>query len=273
MSDVYFICVNYNNSHFTIKYIESVLSLDNIFDYCIKIVVVDNNSKESDYTKIKNFTKDIKNVYLIRNTENSGYFKGLNLGMELIKKEEVLFAVIGNNDLEFDEHFLYELNKFNKRSTNNIIAIAPNIINLDGDAQNPVSINRLSFLRRSFLKIYFSNYYFGISTYWLIRYFKKILKKSSRKHANIEMEIHIGYGACYVLTRNFFNYYSKLDDSIFLYGEEALLGNQIRSVNGVMVYLPDLKVQHFEHATSRNIESKANYKITQDAFHKYKDYL
>ena len=87
------------------------------------------------------------------------------------------------------------------------------------------------------------------------------------------MEIHIGYGACYVLTRNFFNYYSKLDDSIFLYGEEVLFGNQIRSVNGIMVYLPNLKVKHFEHATSRNIESKVNYKITLDAYYKYKCYL
>jgi GT2 family glycosyltransferase len=273
MEDVFFICVNYNNSHFTIKYIESVLSLNNIFDYCIKIVVVDNNSKESDYTKINNFTKDIRNVYLIRNTKNSGYFNGLNLGMELIKKEEVLFAIIGNNDLEFDEHFLHELNLFKNRSDNMILAIAPNIINLDGDTQNPVSINRLSFLRRLFLKVYFSNYSVGLSVYWIVRFFKKILKKSSKKHSYEKMEINLGYGACYVLTRYFFNYFSKLDDSIFLYGEEALLGNQIRSVEGVMIYLPDLIVHHFEHATSRNIESKANYKITQDAYHKYKVYL
>jgi hypothetical protein len=87
------------------------------------------------------------------------------------------------------------------------------------------------------------------------------------------MEIKIGYGACYVLTHDFFSFYSKLDDSIFLYGEEFLFGNQIRTAKGVMVYLPVLKVRHFEHATSRNIGSKANYKITQDAYHQYKCYL
>src|SRR5690606_17458695 len=133
--------------------------LNNIFDYCVKIIVVDNNSIESDFIRIKEFTKELANVFLVRNPENSGYFKGLNLGMELIEKKAVLFAIIGNNDLEFDEQFFYELNKFNKEENNNILAIAPNIINLDGDAQNPVSIGRLSNFRKLFLKIYFSNYF------------------------------------------------------------------------------------------------------------------
>ena len=223
MSDVYFICVNYNNSHFTIKYINSVLSLNNINDYLVKIVVVDNSSTNSDYIKLKAFTEGMGNVYLIRNPENAGYFNGLNLGMELINMEKVRFAIIGNNDLEFDKSFLGELHDFDKRRMKNVLAIAPNIINLNGETQNPVSIDRLSFLRRLFLSIYFLNFYVGILIYGIIRFSRKIFKKSSRKYSNNEMEIKIGYGACYVLTHDFFSLYSKLDDSIFLYGEEALL--------------------------------------------------
>jgi GT2 family glycosyltransferase len=273
MTPGFFICVNFNNSHFTVKYVNSIQALEGVDDFPIQIVVVDNNSAESDFLLLKEFTKNIENVSLIRNPENTGYFNGLNLGLELLNVNDILFAVIGNNDLEFDKSFLKQLIDFDKRRKENVLVIAPNIINFDGDNQNPVSINRLSSSRRLFLNIYFLNYYVGVSTYGIIQFTKKLLKRSSKKHANKEMEITLGYGACYVLTHDFFRFYSKLDDSTFLYGEEALISNQIHSVNGVMTYLPDLKVNHFEHASARNNESKANYKITQDAYKKYRRYL
>jgi len=274
MKNVCFICVNYNNSHFTIKYVDSIFSLNKLNDFNIKVVIVDNNSSEIDYAQLHEFTSKKEKVELIRNPENSGYFKGLNLGLKSINTKDLLFAVIGNNDLEFDDSFLDKLVEAEGLDVKKkVLAYAPNIINLDGDAQNPVSVNRLSLPRRLFLKIYFSNYYIGSFVYFLINITRKIMKRSSRKFAGEPVEIHLGYGACYVLTQGFFEHFSKLDDRNFLYGEEALIGNQIRSAGGVMVYLPDAKVKHFEHATSRNFSSRTNYQTTQEAYSKYKRLL
>lgn len=88
-----------------------------------------------------------------------------------------------------------------------------------------------------------------------------------------EMYIYSGIGACYILTENFFNHYSKLDDRVFMWGEEALLAGQVAAANGKMLYHPDLIVHHEENASVKNIPWRATYNITRESYKIYKDYL
>lgn len=274
MINYYFVCVNYNNAYYTIDFVKSILSQNNYESFIVKIFLVDNNSEYKDYEKIEEFSRGLKNVTLIRNDSNLGYFGGLNIVLKEGKIDCTSYWIIGNNDLSFDPDFLINLNDLLLQPlTDDILIIAPNIINLDNDNQNPVSINKLSYYRKTFLKVYFSNYYIGIPAYYLIQVFRKVFNKSSRAESSIQQKIFMAYGACYILLPKFFNYYNKLDDRTFLYGEEALLSNQVYSAGGSILYCPSLKITHHEHATIVNIRSLERYKITQNAYKLYRSYL
>lgn len=270
MKKVYFVCVNYNNSNFTIDYIKSVISLNN-FECVVKVIVVDNNSKAEDLEVLNDFVNKYEFVILKRNRENLGYFKGLNEGIKLIR-DDFHYIIVGNNDLTFKNDFLTRLFALEVLKDNDLV-IAPNIISLEGFAQNPVSIQRISWLRRLFLRIYFFNYYIGMPLYYFITNYRRLTNKASRNFSNTRNRIHHAYGACYILTRNFFNYYQLLDDSIFLYGEEALLAQQVKRANGFILYEPSLIVNHYEHATVEKLESLKHYKIRQSAYKKYRKFL
>lgn len=274
MIKINFVCVNYNNCELTINYINSILSLNNLMSYKILIFVIDNYSRTDDFIVIEKFCRDFDNIILIRNELNRGYFGGINTAFENGDTAEDSFWIVGNNDISFSATFLDDLNKLRKEfNFDNVLVIAPNILNLDNENQNPVSINRLSLIRRFFLKIYFLNYYIGIPSYILVQSIKKVLNKSSRNYPEIQQFVYLAYGACYILLPRFFTYYNKLDDSTFLYGEEALISNQVHQVGGKILYCPRLKISHSEHGSSDKIESRTRYNITKKAYKQYKSYL
>ena len=104
-----------------------------------------------------------------------------------------------------------------------------------------------------------------------------LLKSAKGGRKNIAADqsgfIHMGIGACYVLRRNFFEHYSRLDDSVFLYGEEALLAGQLEAVGGKMYYDAALVVHHAESATLSRLPSKTTYDFAKASYPKYRSFL
>lgn len=262
-----FVCVNYNNSRVTIDYILNVLAIKKEYD--VKIIVVDNASEETDFQNLNNYIIDLKNenVILVKSDSNLGYFKGLNLGIKwALFNGYNQYQIVGNNDLEFFPDFLNNLEDLELKK--NELIVSPDIITMDGIHENPHVINRMSFLRKLKYTIYFSNYHVAK----LITEFYS----AERKPKAFDPErkyIHMGNGALYVLTPNFFLYFDKLWDDVFLYGEEAILAGQVLSVDGKIVYEPLLKCNHNESATTSKMESKYKYKVVQSSYKIYKKYL
>ena len=60
------------------------------------------------------------------------------------------------------------------------------------------------------------------------------------------------------------------DSSIFLMGEEGILTNQILSVSGNILYLPDLIVYHLDHSSINKLTSRNLYRYSKIS---YKHYL
>jgi GT2 family glycosyltransferase len=236
------------------------------------IIIVDNNSIQSDFNNLREYLSNFSEIQLIRNEKNVGYFGGLNSGIERVNLIDTAFVVIGNNDIEFDNYFLRELHFFEGLKSD-IYVLAPDIINLEGDHQNPVSVKRLSFIRRIWLNVYHFNYYIGIPIYYVIEKFREKTKRSSKGQIHTQIPITIAYGACYVLTNSFFLSFSKLDDRLFLYGEEALLSFQVRSAGGLILYSPNLIAHHAEHKSIIKVEPKTLYKVKKEAYKQYKEFL
>jgi len=272
-NNIFFICVNYNNSNYTINYIDNVLSLKSL-PKDAKIIVVDNNSEKEDIKKIKNHISNKPDIKLIQNNKNLGYFGGLNEGLKVIKNKNKDFVIIGNNDIKFESNFIEELLKLDIGEK--LMVICPDIITKDGKHQNPHLIKKISKLERIKNEIYFKNYYITMFLRFLNKplkmIFNKNINKNKRNYKN-KTKIRMGIGACYVLTQNFFKNFELLDNEVFMWGEEAVFANQIEKVNVDVFYIPELKVFHEENASVRKIPSKERFELVKKSYKKYKKYL
>lgn len=272
MVNFYFVAVNYNSADFTKYYIESIQAIKKTIEEHVEVVIVDNNSNSSDKRKLALLEEEKSNVKIIWSQENLGYFRGLNKGIESIEKDSDSVLIVGNNDLTFEDDFIYKFLKINYND--DILVIAPNIITKDGRQQNPHVVTEVSKIEKIKVAIYYSNYYLGQA----LRFFNQMMKKLRNKPIPLknsygQMRIKRGFGACYVLTPNFFKYYDKLDDRVFMWGEEALLSNQVESVGCATLYDPEIKVIHHESASVKSIQSKKKYYITKESYKIYKKYL
>lgn len=272
MNRYVFIAVNYNGSSFTRDYIDSVNEI--IVDKTdkVEIIIVDNKSEPKDLETLEVYCKKIDNVRIIKLNKNLGYFKGLNQGIKNTNKNRHTMLIVGNNDLTFDKNFIRNLKEI--KYEEDVLVIAPNIVTKEGRQQNPHVVDRVSNIQKLKAKIYFSNYYIGQTLRLINQTIKRVVKRPVILQNNYkQMKIKRGIGACYILTPNFFNYFDVLDDRVFMWGEEALLSNQIESVGGTTLYDPTILIKHHESASVSSIQSKKKYYMVKESYKVYKRYL
>ncbi|MFR1081871.1 MAG: glycosyltransferase family 2 protein [Bacteroides cellulosilyticus] len=98
-------------------------------------------------------------------------------------------------------------------------------------------------------------------------------REKSRFGYNKEQIIRMGFGACYIILPRYIQKLGLLDESVFLMGEEALLGNQVYSNGGEILYTPQVKVIHQDHSTFKKMQSIHTYNITKESYKVYKKLL
>lgn len=266
-----FVFTNYNNSHYTRDVIHSI-TLNKFYDDSY-IVVIDNKSETADIELLKLIELDYPSVKIIFNDENSGYFKGLNIGIKYLREKytELNHIVIGNNDLFFPSDFIDTLYS-NSSLFEKYSVISPDLLTLDGIHQNPHVIHKISKSREIIYDLYYSNYYFSV----FIGYFAKITKRFTDRpdedHFETAQTIHQGYGACYILGPLFFENFSSLWAPTFLMGEEFFLSKQLEEKGMKVYYEPSIKVNHHDHATMGKLPSKKLWKISKESHKIYRKY-
>ena len=265
MRTAYFVCTNYNGTAHTQVYIESLIAQFRIQDDLnLKIIIVDNASEAEERRKLIVLCQPLPQVETILSDVNLGYFRGLNLGLERISIRQDDFVIVGNNDLKFQSNFIHQL--FSKKYSSNVYVIAPDLVTLDGVHQNPHYLRPASRSKKLALDLYFSHFLVSQALLKVLRLKRKIFPKNSRRTPAASGPIHMGIGACYILTPAFFRKLVKLDDSVFLYGEEALLTGQILYAGGIIYYDADLEVVHDEHASVAKLPSIFSYKHAQRSY-------
>lgn len=267
-----FVFTNYNNSHYTRQVIHSISLNDNWSDSYV--VIVDNKSELQDVELLKSIKHDYPSIELILNEENSGYFKGLNIGIKYLrdKYQNLNHIVIGNNDLVFPPDFVKRLH--NKKSIfEKYPVISPDLITLDGVHQNPHVIEKISKFRELIYDIYYANYYFSVVIGYLAKTTKKITARKDEEQFEIAQSIYQGYGACYILSPLFFANFYLLDAPVFLMGEEFFLSKQIGDRGFSIYYDPYFLVNHHDHATMGELPSKKLWSISRDSHRVYRKYV
>ncbi len=273
-----FIAVNYNGAEHTDNYLESIQNVEVPDGDGVEVIIVDNNSADSDRAQVRSAVEQWPFARLIALEHNPGYFSGLNAGIASCQRNENTMLIVGNNDLKFAKDFLIKLKEIPYEE--DVLVIAPNVVTLEGRRQNPHIVKKVPMLELVKARIYFSNYYVGQIGSLINGTIRALIHKlhlvPTRQRPLPEpgrMKIKRGIGACYVLTPNFFRHYQKLDDRVFLWGEEALLSHQVESVGGSTLYDPSIKITHCESASVRFIEKRERYEIVKASYKIYRQYL
>lgn len=90
-----FLIINYNDYETTNKLLQNVSNYK-ILD---KIIVVDNNSTDNSFNKLKQ--NENKNIEIVKCLSNKGYGAGINYGCKYIKKSlENCYVIVSNPDVE-----------------------------------------------------------------------------------------------------------------------------------------------------------------------------
>lgn len=271
-----FICVNYNGASFCHSLCDSLNKMIVPENSLVRLIVVDNDSESEDKCFLKKIKSDVVEVEILELSDNIGYFPAMNHGIKFAIDNGKGFIVIGNNDLRYHESFIENLLKL--KIDDKVMVVSPDVVTLDGVHQNPLATSKLSRFQLLIEDVYYSNYY--------VSKFLKFLKRSSLRVLNIrnipikpslyiseQIIIERGIGACYFLTENFFKFYHRLDDRVFMWGEEALLSNQVQKAEGVILYAPSLVVEHFESGTVSKMLTKTKYDIVRKSYKIYREYL
>jgi GT2 family glycosyltransferase len=269
MLKVVFVVVNYDTSELTMKLYDSLACQTGIgAEYDFKLIIVNNSDNCNETKVLYEFFDSKKNVLLLDCKNNPGYFGGINRGLSVLAEEEKNYVVIGNNDLCFEKNFIAKM--FKKKYDKNIFAICPDVITPEGLHQNPHILYRISRFRKLQFDLYFSHYYVG-KTLEIIR---KLLPKRKNLGINlIEGEIHMGIGACYILTSYFFKKYRQLDCPVFLYGEEAFFSHQIHQSGGILWFDPALKIYHAGSATISKFKKRSAYEFARKGYPLYRSLM
>lgn len=238
------IIVNYKSEERTINYVQEELYPKNSIP---QVIIIVNNgatvlsshrlSKALNAPIINDITATIyeASIYIIHNTENSGFAKGNNLGVNFISKHfEVDYLLFSNNDIRFIDSNVIEVLIEKLKSLPDVGVIGPKVIGLDKQCQSP-------------------NEYVPFWIEMVGQYWERFIPFYRIKHFN-QNKAPEGYyyrimGSFFIVNYNDFIKCGEFDSNTFLYGEEVILSERMTKIGKKNYYLPTVSVLH-EHGTT-----------------------
>lgn len=276
------IILNYNGWKDTIECLESLQKVE-YPDYLA--VVVDNGSSDGSIERIKSWAaeKDVKvveyekeiaedggtkeleeelqkhpndkKIVLIKNNANLGYSAGNNVGIRYAIKKGAEAILIVNPDVRFDDPEALRKMVNTMFSRADIFVIGPNIIDSEGNRQNP--LREPTFIEEC------------------INPFLSALKKPLDYLLPIKSdkpcEVEKVSGSCLLIRTSFLKKIGLLDENVFLYCEEPILAAQVIKNKGKIVFVPSVAVIHL-HKKPDKLKMRDFFKSRMFYLKHYKKY-
>jgi GT2 family glycosyltransferase len=265
-----YICTNYNNSHYTVEAVRTlVASAGDKHQLCV--IVVDNLSTAEHRDTLKQLAAEYPCVDLILNQENVGYFPGLNCGIRhaRAKYPDFEYFVIGNNDLVFSQEFCDQLVSQRELLQTHAV-VSPDIVTLDGEHQNPHVVTSISKTREIIYDLYYANYMMARVILWLARLSKRMTKRDDHLDHRKAQYIYQGHGSCYLIGPNFFANFKELWAPTFLMYEEYFLSKQLNDKNMSVYYTPTIEITHCYHGSMQAIPNRIIWEYARKSHFVYR---
>jgi len=278
------VLVHYNHYENIIKMVNTFLKLNYPN---VKIVIVDNGSKNDQFRILYETFKENEIIRIIKNNRNYGYGVGNNVGIEYLRKLAIKYVLISNPDILIDDKDIFKklIKSFDRR---NIAIVAPRISHLDNSETNPGIFRRPH--ERS-IKLSKLKYLFPIisESYFIYLYLRTFMRHNLKKYFDYprrnkirnnkfltgqKTEVYSVIGCFFMINLDFFidnKIYPVFDENIFLYNEELALAEKIYQNKGKEIVLKNCKIVHLGHSGPKLAWGKNYYlKILKHSFKSYK---
>ena len=251
------IVLNYNSEKETEEYVNKIKEY-NILD---KIIVVDNMSTTiGAYENLKKLENEKINV--IRSEKNGGYSYGNNYGIHYLENLEEKYdnIIISNADIDIEENAIKECVKV-LNTEKDIAVVAPRMYNIENKPA-----------RRSSWKIRTAKLDMVHSTRILeVLFLKKLYagEYSEEDYKNDKLQVEAIAGSFFVIKYDILKEINYLDENVFLFYEEDILGHKLKEHNYKIYSLNNVKFIHYE---SQTIKKSFNYFKKMNQLYKSKMY-
>ena len=238
--DLSIIIVNYKSKDFTEGCIKSIY--ENTSNISFEIIVVDNNSADGCIDMLIEKYSDVKGY---QNTENAGFSKANNIGVEIAIGRYLLFL---NPDTVIIDRALEKMVEF--LDVNVKVGVAGcRVENIDGSLQRAC--------RRSIPT--------PMSSFFKLTGLSKMFPKSklmskynlSYMNENEEIEVDAVSGAFLIFRREVFQDIGGLDEDYFMYAEDIDFCYRAKKKGWKVMYYPEARITHFKGESSKHLSMKA----------------
>ncbi len=201
-----FVVINYNSFDYTDKCLKSIQQFCRNYSY--EIIVIDNASVDDSASRL---AAKFSDVIFINNTENYGFARACNQGIERASGEYIVFL---NNDFEFTTDIFDKIiDKFQRYE--NLGLLGFQLLNPDGTPQRTAFVFPTLFRRL-----------LQLTLVPIMRRRTSVLKPKAQKHDQVVDYIK---GALMIVPARLFHQLQlRFDENYFMYHEELDLAYQLR---------------------------------------------
>ena len=249
--DVSIVSVNYKTADYIIGLEKSIKEHSSGFSY--EIIVVDNKSEDGSVEKILEAAPDIR---VIESNINLGTTKAYNVA---IKQAQGDYVFLINPDTLLLNNAIYYLLSY-IRQHDDVGIVCGNLFDLDN---NPTHSFLLDQYNLKYIKKVTS-----LKHVLRIKLFKDVLKNQFN-YSQHPIEVGYACAAAMLMKTDIVKQVGMFDESIFMYGEEAVLCEKLRKHGFKTMNIPTSKIIHFEGGSFKDRELKKN----SFSENKYKRYI
>ena len=253
--DLSVIIVNWNTKKLLENCLQSIFKFTRGINF--EVIVIDNGSKDGSVEMVK---QKFPKTKLIPNNQNLGFTKANNQGIKIAKGKYILLL---NSDTHLIENSLFKLVK-KAQALKNVGALGPQLLNIDKTIQQ--SAGFFPNLPQVFFWMTFIDDLPGGS----------ILKPYHIDHDTFyhnDRQVDWVTAAAILVPRNVIDKIGKLDEKIFMYGEEVDWCYRIKKAGYDVYFSPATKIVHIGRGSSNKVSKNAiagEYKGILYFYKKYK---
>lgn len=260
------IILNWNRADLTRNLIEQFEAHETNYD----IFLVDNCSEREEREKLISFALlrhwQIINEYdfdkthleccdgfLVLLDSNYGYAKGNNFGLKLASRCNYEFVLICNNDIVLHQPVLDNLLERLKINSN-IGLIGPKVKDLSGRIQGPFA--KPTLLNQFLVPLFFP----------FIWPFRKVVNICIQRNRQKGITFPYRIMGCFMVARtSVLKEVGFFDENTFLYAEELILAEKLRSKGYLTAYDPEVCVRHIHSSSTRSVPKKTLFKMNLES--------
>lgn len=236
------VLLNYNNWELTIECIKSIRETT-----CIHymIYVVDNASTVKKTEDFSTFIETSDDCILIENKMNKGFSAGNNVGLHKALEDKCDYILLSNNDVIFKKSSIEKMMRFLEKN-NEYGIVGPKVYLPSGELQE-INLG---------CKMTISGKYKYLLRKTIFRTFtKEFVRKfhADDKDKTHNFEVYAVSGCCFMISNQTAKELYPLDEKVFLYEEESIIGYSMQKLNKKTMYLVDSEIIHLGGASTNGM--------------------